>query len=56
MLTPQIHDTGNPATNQGSVSHATGNSKVPKGLQEAVPEKLEKALPDSIHDTSNKIL
>lgn len=36
----------------GKVSHATGDSKVPHALQEAVPEKVEKALPNSIHDTS----
>ena len=34
------------------MSHATGDSKVPKALQEALPEKVEKALPDVIHDIS----
>lgn len=64
------HDTGaNKET--GKVSHATGDSKVPKVgelvvqfhdtslhlcatqfLQEGLPEKVEKAVPNAIHDTS----
>lgn len=36
----------------GKVSHATGDSKVPKVLQEGLPEKVEKAVPNAIHDTS----
>ncbi|RFN48337.1 hypothetical protein FIE12Z_7386 [Fusarium flagelliforme] len=38
--------------NDENVSHATGPSKVPKNLQEAVPKGVEEALPDSIHPTS----
>ena len=46
-----LHDTGaNPET--GKVSHATGDSKVPQFLQEGLPEKVEKAVPNAIHDTS----
>jgi hypothetical protein len=36
----------------GKVSHATGDSKVPKALQEGLPEKIEKMVPNSIHDTT----
>lgn len=35
-------------------SHATGHSKVPHGLQKAVPTKVEEALPDRLHDTSGR--
>ena len=48
----KIHDTG--AT--GKQSHATGDSKVPQTLQEAVPKKAEEVLPDKLHDTSSKVL
>ncbi|KAF5000497.1 hypothetical protein FGRMN_1664 [Fusarium graminum] len=34
-------------------SHATGTSKVPESLQEAVPKGVEEALPDSIHPTGS---
>ncbi|KAK7408572.1 hypothetical protein QQX98_009277 [Neonectria punicea] len=40
------------ASNQG-VSHATGESKVPKGAQDAVPKDVEESLPDSIHPTAS---
>lgn len=33
------------------MSHATGESKVPKVLQEGLPQKVEKIVPNSIHDT-----
>ncbi|KZW01784.1 hypothetical protein EXIGLDRAFT_829721 [Exidia glandulosa HHB12029] len=33
-------------------SHATGDSIVPQKMQEVVPEFLERALPNAIHDTS----
>lgn len=36
----------------GGVSHATGDSKVPRAVQEAAPRGLEEALPNRIHDTS----
>ena len=32
-------------------SHAVGDSVVPQKVQEIVPEGLERALPNSIHDT-----
>ena len=35
----------------GKVSHATGDSKVPQVLQEGLPAKVEKIVPDAIHDT-----
>jgi hypothetical protein len=41
-----------PNTFLGKVSHATGDSKVPKALQEGLPEKIEKIVPNSIHDTT----
>lgn len=42
-------DTSNLGTNK---SHATGDSVVPGKIQEKVPEKLEKVLPNALHDTS----
>lgn len=44
------HDT-NSNKDTGKVSHATGESKVPQVLQEGLPAKVEKAVPDAIHDT-----
>jgi hypothetical protein len=44
------HDT-NSNKDTGKVSHATGDSKVPKVLQEGLPAKVEKAVPNAIHDT-----
>ncbi|KAK4937734.1 hypothetical protein LTR10_021679 [Elasticomyces elasticus] len=35
----------------GSKSHATDDSVVPKTVQDAAPEGLEKALPESVHPT-----
>jgi hypothetical protein len=46
-----LHDTGD-NKNTGKVSHATGDSKVPQFLQEGLPEKVEKAVPNAIHDVS----
>ena len=46
-----VHDTGS-NKETGKVSHATGDSKVPQALQEGLPEKVEKAVPNFIHDTS----
>ena len=40
--------------NKVGVSHATGDSKVPKKVQELVPGGLEKVLPKKLHDTSIK--
>lgn len=34
------------------MSHATGESKLPKKMQEMAPEGVERAMPDSLHDTS----
>lgn len=50
-LPDSVHDTG---SNQqtGKVSHATGDSIVPQALQEGLPEKVEKVVPNAIHDTS----
>ena len=42
-----LHDTGdNP--NTGKVSHATGKSIGPQTLQEGLPEKVEKVVPNSL--------
>lgn len=38
----KVHDT----ESSTGVSHATGDSKVPKKLQEAVPRGVENALPE----------
>lgn len=38
-----VHDT-NSNKDTGKVSHATGDSKVPKALQEGLPAKVEKAV------------
>ena len=35
------------ARGQG-ISHATGGSKVPQGVQERVPQGLEESLPNSV--------
>jgi hypothetical protein len=49
-----LHDTGSGAdtTSNAGVSHATGNSAVPKAAQEAVPKGLENALPEKVHPTT----
>ncbi|KAL3473443.1 hypothetical protein BJX99DRAFT_233729 [Aspergillus californicus] len=33
------------------ISHATGDSKVPKGVQDRAPQGLEESLPNKVHDT-----
>lgn len=50
-LPDAVHDTGS-NSKTGKVSHATGDSIVPKTLQEGLPEKVEKVVPNAIHDTS----
>ena len=42
-LPDSVHDT-NSNKDTGKVSHATGDSKVPKALQEGLPAKVEKAV------------
>ena len=37
-----------------NVSHATGPSKVPESLQEAVPKSVEDALPESVGSCATK--
>ena len=37
----------------GGKSHATGESVVPESVQRVAPEKLEKALPESVHPVSS---
>lgn len=46
----QVHNTD--PNKDAHVSHATGPSKVPEGIQKAAPKGLEKALPESIHPTN----
>jgi hypothetical protein len=53
LTSQSVHDT-NSNKDTGKVSHATGDSKVPKVLQEALPERVERAVPNVIHDTSAK--
>lgn len=49
----QVHPTP-PGQDAGKgVSHATGKSIVPQKLQEKLPEKVERAVPNAIHDTSD---
>jgi len=50
-LPDSVHDTGS-NDKTGKISHATGDSKVPQALQEALPEKIEKVVPNVVHDTS----
>jgi len=49
-----LHDTGS-NKETGKVSHATGDSIVPKALQEGLPESVEKAVPNALHDTSGAV-
>ena len=51
QLPDAVHNTGS-NKETGKVSHATGDSKVPQALQEGLPEKVEKVVPNAIHDTS----
>ncbi|KZV65480.1 hypothetical protein PENSPDRAFT_689811 [Peniophora sp. CONT] len=48
---------GNPAPGEDAAgkgrSHATGKSIVPEKLQQKLPEKIERAVPDALHDTSD---
>ena len=48
-----IHDTGSlsETTGNAGVSHATGDSVVPKAAQEAVPKQVESVLPEKVHPT-----
>lgn len=48
------HNTGS-NSQTGKVSHATGDSKVPQVLQEGLPEKVEKIVPNKIHDTKGAV-
>ncbi|VDC03820.1 unnamed protein product [Peniophora sp. CBMAI 1063] len=47
---------GNPAPGEDAAgkgrSHATGKSIVPETLQQKLPEKVERAVPNALHDTS----
>ena len=49
----QVHDTGSGTGRQTHAKDGGDASIVPKGIQKAVPEKLERVLPDSIHDTGD---
>ncbi|KIW11902.1 hypothetical protein PV08_09175 [Exophiala spinifera] len=42
---------GTASMTSGGKSHATGESVVPESVQRKAPEKLEKALPESVHPT-----
>lgn len=46
-----LHNTGS-NKDTGKVSHATGSSVVPQFLQEGLPEKVEKVVPNALHDVS----
>ena len=35
------------------MSHATGDSKVPQAAQEKLPKGVEESVPDSLHDTGS---
>ncbi|MCJ1404723.1 hypothetical protein MMC11_007949 [Xylographa trunciseda] len=45
-----LHDTGSNAET-GKVGHATGASELPQAVQEGLPEKVERVLPEAIHPT-----
>ena len=47
QLPDSVHDTGS-NKETGKVSHATGDSKVPKALQEGLPASVEKIVPNSV--------
>lgn len=53
----QIHDTGSSKDGpQTHVSHAKGGgdaSIVPQMIQEILPESVERAVPNAIHDTGD---
>lgn len=49
----QVHDTGKGTGRQTHALDGGAASKVPLPIQKAVPEKLERALPDSIHNTGD---
>jgi hypothetical protein len=49
----KVHDTGSGTGRQTHAKDGGDASIVPKPIQKAVPEKLERALPDSIHDTGD---
>lgn len=58
-LTPdQVHDTGSSKDGpQTNVSHAKGGgteSIVPQKLQEKLPESVERAVPNALHDTGDE--
>lgn len=53
----KIHDTGSKNQGTSGQTHAKDGgdaSIVPKGIQKAVPENLERALPNAIHGTGHK--
>lgn len=56
LQTFQVHPTG--AVNTGTkVSHAKGGGEasiVPQKLQEKLPEKIERVVPNAIHDTGDE--
>jgi hypothetical protein len=57
LIARQVHPTGGKADQSTSKTHAKDGgdaSIVPKKIQEIVPESVERALPNAIHDTGDK--
>jgi hypothetical protein len=50
---PKVHDTGSGTGRQTHALNDGEDSIVPKGIQKAVPEPLERALPNKIHNTGD---
>jgi hypothetical protein len=57
LIAVQVHPTGGKADQSTSQTHAKDGgdaSIVPKKVQEILPESVERAVPNAIHDTGDK--
>jgi hypothetical protein len=56
-LSQQVHPTGGAASQSTSKTHALNDGEdsiVPKKIQEILPESVERAVPNVIHNTGDK--
>ena len=53
MTMVQVHPTGPEPGQSTNKSHAVGKSIVPEKLQQKLPEGVERAVPNAIHDTGD---
>lgn len=56
-LPPQVHPTRGTASQSTSKTHALNDGEdsiVPKKVQEILPESVERAVPNAIHNTGDK--